>query len=488
MEKKGWRVNAGKTRLMICGTGLDLLQSSGEFSCAVCHSGVGSNSIFCNGCKHWVHKWAQALAKGPWLQMYTVPGNCTPLGWQTTEGSPGPDKLEVVASFCYLGDMLSAAGGCELSTTTRVKTTWKKFKDPHATSLSKHVAVCTALVCGAQCSMPVRLGHWQSWTSSICNEMTGQWSNRSAMSGHKTLSPPGPVSYLCGLALRIWTSFWRREDSNGMDMWNAPMVHSRQPGWWKAWASGRPKMTWKQLAERDCRELKLSAINLHACSKPAICQATRHCHQQVQWATCAAWHWGSGSHSEGEKTPVVWTCGTLQWCTQDSLWHTGWWKAWASGRPKMIWKQLAERDCREWKLSAINLHACSKPAIWKGAHWCGCCPCTCMLIKNLIMIYNMTCYLEKCTLLKVIKVIKVKITRFNFNPWSLNHNCSRWHFFFFFFFFFFFIFYRKSALIFHVNHLLGRQLTWNVKTYFLRKIKKRIKMLSATNFAWRFMV
>ena len=57
------------------------------------------------------------------------------------------------------------------------------------------------------------------------------------------------------------------------------------------------------------------------------CQATRHCHHQVQWATCAAWHWGSGPHSEGEKTPMVWTM--LQWCSQDSLWHTGWWKAWA---------------------------------------------------------------------------------------------------------------------------------------------------------------
>ena len=32
-------------------------------------------------------------------------------------------------------------------------------------------------------------------------------------------------------------------------------------------------------------------------------------------------------------------------------------------------------------------HACSKPAIWKGAHWCGCCPCPCTLIKNLIMIW-----------------------------------------------------------------------------------------------------
>ena len=36
-----------------------------------------------------------------------------------------------------------------------------------ATSFSRHVAACTAFVCGAQCSMPVRLGHWQSQTSNI---------------------------------------------------------------------------------------------------------------------------------------------------------------------------------------------------------------------------------------------------------------------------------------------------------------------------------
>ena len=51
--------------------------------------------------------------------MYTVPGNCTPLdGRPQKEVQVRPNKLEVVASFCYLGDMLSAAGGCELSTTT----------------------------------------------------------------------------------------------------------------------------------------------------------------------------------------------------------------------------------------------------------------------------------------------------------------------------------------------------------------------------------
>ena len=41
----------------------------------------------------------------------------------------------------------------------------------------------------------------------------------------------------------------------------------------------------------------------------------------------------------------------------------------------MTWKQLTERDCREWKLSASNpydthleiCHACSKSATWMGA-------------------------------------------------------------------------------------------------------------------------
>ena len=59
--------------------------------------------------------------------------------------------------------------------------------------------------------------------------MTGQWSDSFAMSSRKTLLSPDPMSYLCGLALRIWTSFWRREGSAGMDMWKAPMVQSRQP-------------------------------------------------------------------------------------------------------------------------------------------------------------------------------------------------------------------------------------------------------------------
>ena len=144
MEKKGLRVNAEKTKIMICGTGLDLLQSSDEFPCTVCRTGVGSNSTFCNGCKHRAHKKCsglKCLTKDPDYRYTRCWETACPLdGRPQKEVQVGPDKLEVVASFCYLGDMLSAAGGCELSTTTCVKTAWKKFKDLLPVLSSSHLS------------------------------------------------------------------------------------------------------------------------------------------------------------------------------------------------------------------------------------------------------------------------------------------------------------------------------------------------------------
>ena len=47
-------------------------------------------------------------------------GNARPIGrGPQSEVQVGPDKQKEVASFCYLGDMLSAGGGCELAVTTR---------------------------------------------------------------------------------------------------------------------------------------------------------------------------------------------------------------------------------------------------------------------------------------------------------------------------------------------------------------------------------
>ena len=147
MEEKGLRVNAGKTRIMICDMGLNLLQSSSEFSCAICRAGVGSNNIFCSGCKHWVHKKCiglKHLIKDSYYRCTRCQGTARLLdgyGRPQMEVQVGPDKLEVVASFCYLGNMLLAAGGCELSTTIHVKTTWKKFKELLSVFSSRYLSL-----------------------------------------------------------------------------------------------------------------------------------------------------------------------------------------------------------------------------------------------------------------------------------------------------------------------------------------------------------
>ena len=147
MEKKGLRVNAGKSKVMICGTDLDLLQSSGEYPCAVCHTGVGNNSIYCNGCKLWVHKKCSG------------PIDCRP----QNEVQVGPDKLEVVASFCYLGDMLSAGGGCEIAVTSCVKTAWKKFRELLPVLTSRHLSYKTRGHVYSSCVRSAMLHASETW-------------------------------------------------------------------------------------------------------------------------------------------------------------------------------------------------------------------------------------------------------------------------------------------------------------------------------------
>ena len=97
MEQKGLRVNTGKTKIMICGTGLDLLQISSEFPCAVCRTGVGSNSIFCKGCKHWMHKQCSGLKRlkeDPDYRCTRCKGTARPLGGRPQrEVQVGSDKL-----------------------------------------------------------------------------------------------------------------------------------------------------------------------------------------------------------------------------------------------------------------------------------------------------------------------------------------------------------------------------------------------------------
>ena len=101
IEKKGLRVNAGKTKIMICGKGLNLLQSSGEFPSAVCRTGVGSNRFFCNGCKHKKCSGLKHLTKYPEYRCTWCQGTAHPL-----DGRPQRD-LFVLRFYGPVNPMVS---------------------------------------------------------------------------------------------------------------------------------------------------------------------------------------------------------------------------------------------------------------------------------------------------------------------------------------------------------------------------------------------
>ena len=71
------------------------------------------------GCTRTRWQDSSAWQKDPDYRCTRCRGTACPLdGRPQNDVQVGPDKLEVVASFCYLGDMLSAAGGSDISTTT----------------------------------------------------------------------------------------------------------------------------------------------------------------------------------------------------------------------------------------------------------------------------------------------------------------------------------------------------------------------------------
>ena len=101
--------------------------------------------------------------KDPGYRCTWCQGTARPLdGRPQKEVQVRSDKL-VVASFCYLGDMLSAAGGCELSTTTCVKNAWKKFKDLLPILSSHHLSFKTCGCVYSSCVQSAMLHASETW-------------------------------------------------------------------------------------------------------------------------------------------------------------------------------------------------------------------------------------------------------------------------------------------------------------------------------------
>ena len=205
MEKKGLRVNMGKTKIMESGINLDVLKKSGKYPCGVCQSGVGSsNAIFCGGCKRWVHKKCSGIKGSLRPDPEFRCTRCLGTAWaiderEVSEAEVGNEGLKLSQSSATLGTCSlqevaaswlrshaanvhgASSANCFPFSPTAICPFWPEVK-------------CTHHVWGVWCCMQQRLGPWKwiHWT--VSGVMTVPWSVGTAMSGQRTKLAQTPFS------------------------------------------------------------------------------------------------------------------------------------------------------------------------------------------------------------------------------------------------------------------------------------------------------
>ena len=196
MEQKGLRLNVVKRKVMICGTGLDLLQSSGDthaLSVVQEYATTASTAMAANfGCIR------NAAGYNDWHQILTI---CVHGAW----GMPAllladhrlKSRVDLISwrwmlllpdwhAFCWWRQWNNGRYSCEIS-----------LEEVQGATTSSHIPQpllqdswpCIQHLCAeryAPCQF--RLGHWPKRTCSACSAMIWTWSDRSAVSSQRMWS------------------------------------------------------------------------------------------------------------------------------------------------------------------------------------------------------------------------------------------------------------------------------------------------------------
>ena len=129
-------------------TKLDMLQKSDKDPCTVCLKDVSTNS-------GWVHKRSIGISctlkPDTTFRYKRCIGLTRPVdGRPMTEVTVVREKLDVVWSFCYLGESLSSGGSCELASIRRCSVAWGKFKFKFQSPTEKETIHASQVPCSVQ--------------------------------------------------------------------------------------------------------------------------------------------------------------------------------------------------------------------------------------------------------------------------------------------------------------------------------------------------
>ena len=267
MELRGLKVNIAKTKLMVSGASDDEPVQMGRYPCGVCGKGVGVNSILCTRCGKWCHKRCSGLRTLNITQDFVCP-RCT-AGPRTIREQPidvNGEVVEVVDSFCYLGDVMSCEGGVERSIKARTAAAWRKWKDIAGLLTNRHVPLKSRGSIYCSCIRPVLLYGVEAWSITKKLEETLQGCDRRMLRYMAGVSlsdrvASEEVANRCGVKPLLvvlrqsrlrWFGHVKRRRGEGV---LGEVMEMEVPG---TRPRGRPRKTWMKNIEEDLHELNLN--------------------------------------------------------------------------------------------------------------------------------------------------------------------------------------------------------------------------------------
>ena len=238
------------------------VRKKGKHPCAVCHNGVGTNSIKCNSCGLWVHKRCSGIRSRLKADPNFKCRVCT--GDLVQQVRPDPlvldgETLETVDTFCYLGDTISAGGGAGESVVTRIRCGWGKFRELLPVLTSKRFSLCKRGGLYGACVRSVILHGCETWAVKEEDTMRLERADRAM------------IRWICGVSFRDRVSSSELRSRLGLRSIDE-LMRDKRLRWFghversgKAWINqcrklpkvegggkvGRPPKSWKEVLKND---------------------------------------------------------------------------------------------------------------------------------------------------------------------------------------------------------------------------------------------
>ena len=277
IEKKGMKVNMGKTKVMVSGEGGERVISSID-PCGVCDKRVKANSVLCIRCQKWVHKRCSGV-KGALKKVEGIfkCKRCVHGVNNREEAKTGlNDGIERVESFVYLGDKMNADGGCLSAVTARVRVGWMKFRE------------LSGVLCGRKWSKKMKGRVFKACVRAAMVYGGETWVMRKEEEGVLQRAERAMVRMMCGVKLKDRKSSMELRSMVGLSEDIVTWVRRSRLRWYGhvlrrnegvgirralefevegVTGRGRPRLGWREQVEKD--RVKAGLWNVEASDRCA---------------------------------------------------------------------------------------------------------------------------------------------------------------------------------------------------------------------------